>query len=305
MRDMHIRNLDFNLLVVFDAIMRTGSASAAADTLGMSQSGVSHALARLRDVVGDPLFLRRGGKLVATPRAEAMARPVSEALSQLLETVSHESHFDPSTAVREFRLIMPDNVELITLPQLVGQCQRTAPRVSLRVRPGFARGHVADLIEGRQHLGFDLEPPKEEGMDWKLWERFDMQLIARAGHPAFQDGPIDMERFLSLGHILYHPPELSAPPLETALRRMGLQRRIVAHVASTAALIAAAVASDAVAIIPRTTENLMTMLLPVETHELPFESPELETYLWWSSKLTSDPAHSWFRGMLINTQSVP
>jgi len=146
MRTMHIRNLDFNLLVVFDAVMRTGSASGAAQALGMSQSGVSHALARLREVTGDPLFLRRGGRLAATPRAEAMAKPVREALHQLLDAVTEEAGFDPRTAAREFRMVMPDNIELITVPLLIGQLERIAPDVTLRVRPGFARGHMADLI---------------------------------------------------------------------------------------------------------------------------------------------------------------
>ena len=305
MHFMHIRNLDFNLLVVFDAVMRLGSASAAADALGMSQSGVSHALARLRDVVGDPLFLRRGGKLVATPRAEAMARPVHDALARLMETVTQDTTFDPATAAREFRVIMPDNVELIAIPQLIAACQSTAPGVTLRVRPGFARGHMADLLEGRLHLGFDLEPPREEGLDWRVWERYSMELIARKNHPAFQNGPISMDDFLALGHILYYPPELSAPPLETAIRRMGIQRRIVAHVASTGTLIAAAANSDAVAIVPKTFVTIMATLAPVTTHPLPFDPPELETYLWWSAKLTADPAHGWFRELLLRTSLRP
>ena len=299
---MHIRNLDFNLLVVFDAVMRTGSASGAADALGMSQSGVSHALARLREVTGDALFLRRSGKLTPTPRAEAMARPVREALHQLLDAVTEQGGFDPGTAMREFRMVMPDNVELVTIPLLIARLEQIAPAVTLRVRPGFARGHIADLIEGRQHLGIDLEPPREDGVDWMLWDRYELQIIARRGHTAFENGAISMETFLSLGHILYHPPELSTPPLETAIRRLGIQRRFVAHVASTGALVAAAATSDAVAIVPKTLSPFLSRVAPIAYHDLPFEAPSLESYLWWSSKLTDDPAHAWFRALFAQTR---
>jgi len=151
-------------------------------------------------------------------------------------------------------------------------------------------------------LGIDLDPPREEGLDWAVWDRYELQLMARRGHPAFQDGPVSMEAFLALGHILYHPPELSTPPLETAIRRLGIQRRFVAHVASIGALVAAAASSDAVVILPRTLGPFLSRLAPIEQHALPFEAPSLESYVWWSTKLTDDPAHAWFRALFMKAR---
>ncbi len=294
MREMHIRNLDLNLLVVFDAILREGSASAAAVALGMSQSGVSHALGRLREVAGDPLFLRKNGRLVPTRRAALLGPPVRESLATLLEALRTDADFDPGTARREFRLLMPDNAELAVLPSLLSLCERVAPAITFQVQPGFARGHVGDLLEGRLYLGVDLEAPHDEGLMHVEWLCDGLVVIARPGHPALE-GSLDLESFSNLRHVLYHPPELSEPPLEALLRRAGIRRRIVARAASIGALAASAVTTEAVAIVTVAMASALRRLVGVAVAELPVETPPLRSFLWWSARLPEDRAHRWLR----------
>ena len=102
---MNLRQLDLNLLLVFDAIYESGSNTKAGEKLGLTQSAVSNALRRLRDHLGDPLFERQGGDFVATPEAKRLAPVVREALRSLEQTIAPAGDFDPVASDRRFRLL--------------------------------------------------------------------------------------------------------------------------------------------------------------------------------------------------------
>src|SRR5437016_2240900 len=117
---MELKDVDLNLLVVFDTLLRQGTVSGAAKTLNLSQPAVSNALARLRTLVGDQLFVRSSKGMLPTPLAQELAEPVGHALESLQAALSHKVSFAPLRSVRAFRIAMTDIGEVHFIPPLMG-----------------------------------------------------------------------------------------------------------------------------------------------------------------------------------------
>src|SRR5262249_33620612 len=131
---MRISGIDANLIVALNALLQERSVTRAADRMGLGQPAMSHALARLRDQLGDPLLIRRGNSLVLTERAVSLLEPAALAVAQLERVFEPQGVFDPHTAQRRFRLFATDNLELYVLPLLCKRIGAEAPGVSLHVR---------------------------------------------------------------------------------------------------------------------------------------------------------------------------
>jgi DNA-binding transcriptional LysR family regulator len=108
---MHLSRIDLNLLVVFDTVYTAGSITAASRRLNLSQPAVSHALARLREVFGEPLFERQGRGVVPTPLARSIAGPVRDALGAMERTFERAAAFEPTAAKRHFRIGLREALE--------------------------------------------------------------------------------------------------------------------------------------------------------------------------------------------------
>ena len=156
-----LRNVDLNLLVILDALLRCGSVTAAARRLSLSQPAVSHALGRLRTLFGDQLLVRGSGGMVATPLGDALRQPVGQAILDLARIVRCDHTFDPMTSQRTFMLATPDIAELTALPRIL-QALIAAPGVEVAVCPVAARWED-DLATGALDLavGPMTEPPTQ------------------------------------------------------------------------------------------------------------------------------------------------
>src|SRR5262245_54120206 len=130
---MDLATIDLNLFVVLDAVLREGSVTGAAKRLHVTQPAVSNALSRLRELVGDPLLVRRGRGLVATPVAAALGPRVARALGDLSEALERERGFDPAQSERCFTIALADNQEVSDLPRIAQRFEKQLPRASLRV----------------------------------------------------------------------------------------------------------------------------------------------------------------------------
>jgi DNA-binding transcriptional LysR family regulator len=154
---------DLNLMVVFDALMRERQVSRAAAELGLSQPAVSNALARLRRLLGDPLFVRTPGGMAPTPRALAMAPAVGQALAQLRGALNTAAGFDPAASTREFRLGMTDVGEIYFLPGLLRALGERAPGVLVSTARHSAV-QLAEALAGDQlDLAIGLLPQLQGG----------------------------------------------------------------------------------------------------------------------------------------------
>src|SRR5258706_7399905 len=128
---MNVQDVDLNLLRVCDAVVHESGVTPAAARLGLTQPAVSNALARLRKLFGDPLFVRTPTGMDATPFARELAEPVRQALALLESALAHGPGFDPATSTRAFRFYMSDLGQIEFLPPLVERAQRVAPGVRL------------------------------------------------------------------------------------------------------------------------------------------------------------------------------
>ncbi|MEZ4251049.1 MAG: LysR family transcriptional regulator [Polyangiales bacterium] len=143
----HLASLDLNLLVALDALLQEGSVTRAARRLGLSQPATSHALARLRELFGDPLLVRVGRGLAPTPRAEALRAPLERVLADVRRLLRERPAFDPATSRRRFVLLCPDLLAPL-LPELLTVLEHDAPGVDLAVEQ--PRGDIhGPLEEGR------------------------------------------------------------------------------------------------------------------------------------------------------------
>src|SRR6201991_5292756 len=131
---MNLNSLDMNLLVALDALLREANVSRAAMRIGLSQPATSHALQRLRDLIGDPLLVRTGARMELTPRAQGLRAPLAQALDQVRGLFTRDE-FDAARSERHFRLMMPDLAVELLMPPLMEKVTRLAPNVTIDVVP--------------------------------------------------------------------------------------------------------------------------------------------------------------------------
>lgn len=211
-----LRRLDGGLLLVFRELVRTRQASATAERLGLSQSAISHALNRLRDLFQDQLFVRRPHGFEPTRRALELA-PQVEALIQLAgEAIGGGAEFDPASSRRRFDFSAPEFVAALIGAELIGRLAAAAPSVT------FAIGHAAEdqALRGLQRGELDFAlgrfgAARPGYVREVLWEdRY--CVVARQGHPAI-DGAIGLEQWRTLGHVFaWSASEMAGDPAESA-----------------------------------------------------------------------------------------
>src|SRR5690242_17900750 len=131
---MNLNSLDLNLLVALDSLLREANVSRAAMRIGLSQPAASHALQRLRDLIGDPLLVRNGARMELTPRAAALRAPLAQALDQVRSLFVPDA-FDAAHSERQFRLMMPDLAVELLVPRLMEKIMSSAPNARIDVVP--------------------------------------------------------------------------------------------------------------------------------------------------------------------------
>lgn len=285
----NIRRLDGGLLLVFRELMRQRRTTAAARRLGLSQSAVSHALARLRDLFDDPLFIRRAHGLSPTQRALELA-PRVDALIDLASTaVRHKSLFDPASSERRFHLATTEYFASMIGAPLVGRLRKSAPRISFsadflletRALDALSRGEV-DLAIGRF-----AGAPTDIVVDLLYEDRY--CVVARRDHPEFR-GRIGSAAYRKSGHIFSGTASTvsSAEPIPDA-------REIATHAVVptwlTALMIASA--SDAIVTCPRRLAKCHAKTLGLQILKTPFAMNPIRISV---ARRTADddPGVDWF-----------
>ena len=219
-----LRRVDLNLLVVLDALLSEQHVTRAAERLHLSQPAVSHALARLRDLLGDPLLVRQGGMLVPTARALELAAPLAEALAQV-QALLAPNRFDPASAKRRFRVAMSDYSAAIFLPGLVRVLRREASGIDLQIIQASREGMVEGVLNGDIDLAAGVFPDMPaELRTAALFEEHYTCLLDRNSLP--QGGALDLPTYLSRPHVLLEMRGSGTPEIERALTTLRERRRV-------------------------------------------------------------------------------
>lgn len=294
---MDLRAIDLNLLVVLDALAEQRSVTRAADALGLSQPATSAALARLRKLFDDPLFVKSGPEMRPTPRAAQLVAPVRQVLATVRGEILQARAFDPSTAERRFTVVTPDIGEVNFLPRLLAHFERAAPGCDLRAL-SMPRLAAAEALEsGRAELAVGYFPDLHKaGFFQQRLFRNQHVCIVRRGHPAI-GATMTLRQFLAAGHAVVRP-DGREHVFEQFLQAKGLQRRVRLEVAHFMSLLPIVAGSDLVATVPRDLAEVCARHADIRLVDTPMKSPVIEVHQSWHRRYHKDAAVEWLRGVV-------
>ena len=295
---MDIRAVDLNLLKAFDALMSERAVTRAATRIGLSQPAMSHALSRLRSLFNDDLFVRTPTSMEPTARAREIAALVSAAIEQIEAALNLGVGFDPTKSTGIFTAGMAEYAEVALVGRLAQSFAQEAARATLRLTPVTGAEAAAQLDSGAidvavAHLG---AMPARFGSMLLLRDPF--VLVARRRHPLAAQSP-SIEAYAALDHVLVSPRGATSGAVDRVLADLGLKRRIALLVATYLALPVALAASDLVATVPQRTARQIAATAEVEIMPLPIDLSATVS-MAWHRRATSEPAHAWFRSLLID-----
>jgi DNA-binding transcriptional LysR family regulator len=297
MNRIHLSAVDLNLLVVLDALLRTGSVSETAKRLGRTQSAVSHALGRLRLLFEDALLVRAGARMVPTSKARELAAPLAEAIGRVENLLSMPGRFEAAELERVFTIGAADFHELVLLAPLSRIVRREAPGVVIhtlnagddveqRTRSGELAMSIA--VSDRALAGLSTLPLFEE--------RF--RVVLRRGHPLAR-GKLTLRRYLAAEHAVIAPRGRPGSRVDDVLAARGLERCVVLRLGSFVAGPFVIAGTDLVLTLPSSVAAALAPRLGLVMRDPPLELARFSVALVYSRAFEDDPAHRWLRQCFI------
>jgi len=296
---MKLSDIDLNLFVVFDAIYTEGNLTRAGEIIGITQPAVSNSLSRLRNLFDDPLFVRTAEGMVPTPVSQNIIGSVRQALGLIRSSVQESDAFEPKASDKRFRVSMTDLSQSIVLPYLFGKITHDAPNVSIDCYQVRRRDMNIELASGNLDLAVDIPlTPDQQIRQAPLFSHPQVCLV-RADHSRVKDH-LDLDTYLSLNHIHISSRRGGLGQVDLALGKMGKRRKIslrTQHYLATPELV---MRSDLALTVPRVFADFVVSRLPVKYLQLPFEVPNLETYLYWHESTDQDQSNRWMRELILS-----
>ena len=295
---MHISSLDLNLMTVFDALMVNRNVTKAGKDIGRSQPAVSHALARLRAILGDQLFVKTNEGMVPTPRALRLHEQVRPALQYIETAINDEEAFDPATAKRTFLIAMVEHAAFVLMPRLISRLSVDAPSIDLNV-VGVTEVPGVDQIDTDQcELAIALQSRNLPGhISSALVYREKFVCVMRADHPILTTS-FTLNDYLAYPHSAVRTSGNAVSLVDMALAELGFERRVavgISHVLLTNLLLPG---SNLIASLPQRNAAFFASERGLAVRDLPFEVPEFETHMAWHRRYEDDPGHLWMRNLI-------
>lgn len=289
--------VDPALLPVLEALLRERSVTRAAKSLGLEQSTVSHALSKLRLALGDPLFVRTGRDLTATPRAEAIASALFVALDATRRALAQDTTFDPATSKRRFTLASPDILAAL-LPPLLAKLEQEAPSTRLELRSSGEIDTASALLEGTLDVAVGVARDVPRACVQKIVGSARWCVLARKDHPAIDKrGRLSVERWVRYGHIRVRT--MGGPSLvEETLTEQGHTRKVgfVAPSFLVAPMVVAK--TDLFFTTPTVLAEPLADALGLAMLAPPIEIAPIPVAVYWHERMDADAGHRWFRRAL-------
>ncbi|TAJ83027.1 MAG: LysR family transcriptional regulator [Reyranella sp.] len=297
---MHDRRTDLDLLRVLDAIHGEGGVTRAAERLNLSQSAISHSLARLRRLFGDPLFTRDGRQLSATPLTRDLIGPLRQGLQALDLLVANAGRFDPATAAAQYTISLRDPTETLMMPAIMRRIARAAPGVNLRTVQVRRRNLEAALATGAVSLATDIALPLSENVRRQKLSADRMVVVARRNHPLLRKG-LKLDTYLAQDHVMV-TSRRKGPGLEDVeLSKRGLQRRVRLRCRNYLAALGTVAETDLVLTMAERYANRFASGLRLQVLPFPLKMPTLDLYLYWHASSDGDAASRWLRGLVVDS----
>lgn len=303
---MNIQTLDLNLLRILFALLQERSTVKAGARVGLSQPAVSAALGRLRESLGDPLFIRQGQRIVPTDFAKSLELPLQRMYEDLDALLKRAEAFDPTTSSVSFMISGTDFFADLLMPSLAKILSSHAPHMRIQLTELQDPEGVNDLEN--VHIDLTLRPKMEfpEWVEYVPVFKSEHVMIAREGHPALAAAgvlpgdvvPLDL--FCNLGHMLMSMRGNLRGLGDEALAQVGRERRVVMSTPSFSGVYNAVSKSDLVALIPHQLAESIAPRIGLSIYNLPMKVDPVTICMIWHRRRTASSAHQWLRETVMN-----
>jgi DNA-binding transcriptional LysR family regulator len=296
---MQLSRVDLNLFTVFDAIYREGGITAASKRLHLSQPAVSHALARLRELMNDPLFERHGNEMVPTPLARTIAATIGKSLGDLEQMMHRAGRFDPASSERTFAIAVRESQESGFLPTLIERIAREAPNIDVAAVRIDRRDLEDALQSGEIDFAIDVALPVSPEVRREHISSSPIVVLARADHP-YVRGTLDLDTYVAQEHVLVTGRRRGRGYEDFVLAKLGIARRIRLRCQQYAAAAEIVARTDLLATVSARHAELANREFGNQVLPFPAEIAPLDTYLYWHARAEDDPAISWMKSLLLD-----
>lgn len=296
---MDLHGIDLNLLVAFDALMAERSVTRAGKRIGRTQPAMSAALARLRELFGDELFVRGKDRLQPTPRAAELAEPIGAALRSLERSLGFAQSFDPGAANLTFNVAMQEHAAFKLLPAVLRCLHEEAPATRLNVLVYRGRDEALDLLDGGEaELAVGVPPTNAPGRIFTqpLFEE-PFVCVVRQGHPRVGD-VLDLETFLALDHLLVSPEGDRFGHTDAELAKIGRKRSLGLTISEMYPAPALVAGSDLIATLMRGVVEVSGWADRLRILDPPLPLERCGYVMSWHRRNDAHPAQQWLRSCL-------
>lgn len=296
---MELHEVDLNQLVLFHELMVERRVSRVAQKLGISQPGVSNALARLRRQFGDELFLRSPAGMLPTPFAEQLAEPVGYALGMLHSGLNQQLRFDPAKTERAMTIGMTDIGEIVFMPALVERLAQEAPGLALSSVRNAAVNLGDEMAAGKVDLAIGLLPQLKAGFFQRRLFTQRYVCLFRRGHAMDRPRPT-LADFRAAEHLVVVAAGTGHGKADDLIRRAGIERRVrltVPHFVGVGPILQR---TGLVATVPERLAQALSEPFGLAWRPHPVKLPEVAINVFWHARAHRAPANEWLRGRVFD-----
>ena len=298
---MDLRELDLNLLAVFDALFETRSVTLASKAIGLSQPAMSYSLAKLRTAFDDPLFVRIDNKMQPTPRALGMAPQIKRVLEIVQGELLNFSKFDPASSTRLYTFCMSDIGEVFFLPPLIRRIWQESPLATVRTLSPSPSTLTVALEEGAIDLAIGYFPDlRKSGFYQQQLFESKFVCITSSKNNRLKSG-LTLLSYKEAAHVNVHFEGRSHELIDRHLALLKIVRQVVLTVPHFMTLAEIIPQGDLIATVPKEVALQIARSHDITIHELPFESPSFALKQFWHKRNHDDAANQWLRDIVRST----
>ncbi len=302
---MELGDIDLNLLLVFDRMLTEKRVSAVAQGLGLSQPAISNALARLRRLFGDELFLRTAHGMEPTAFALQLAEPVSYAMATLHGALNQPTAFDPATSTRGFTLAMTDIGEIYFAPLLMEVLSHAAPGVTISTVRNTAV-NLRDAMEaGQVDIAIGLLPQLTTGIFQRRLFGQRYVCLFSAAHALASKPRLTLKDFSAAEHLLVQSAGTGHGQVDDALAAKGIVRRVRLTVPHFVAIGHILRSTPMIATVPERLAQSIAEPFGLVWRTHPVSLPQIAINSFWHARFHRDPGNRWLRGLLFDSFAGP
>ena len=294
--NLQAKRIDLNLFRVFAIIYRERNLTRAAEQLFLSQSAVSHALTRMREQLGDPLFVRDGQGVCPTPLANRLWPDIEQALELLQQALQRSSAFNPQRDLKQLTIAMNDEIEPLLLPKIMQWLYLQAPAAQLNSVRIERQNLRTDLSAGRIHMAIDIAQPAEQGIKHQCLLQDEFVVVSSQ---ATEKKQLTAQDYMAAQHIVVSARRTGRAVEDVYLSRQGIERHIKIRCQQYETACRMVLESHLLLTMPKHLAHQMNAHLKTFIQPLPIAIDGIELHLYWHVDHSNDAQLVWCRDQLL------